>query len=107
GLWSQAGGSAEYKPVGYWWATAPKSRWPDDEETLKSIMKDWKEPFGDRRQQLVLIGVDFDKHSQRLLLESCLLTDEEMRGGIEAWKHLPDPFPAWQMEGMQRTSDEP
>ena len=61
---------------------------------------------GDRRQQLVLIGVDFDKESQRMLLESCLLTDEEMRGGIEAWKSLPDPFPAWHIGGLQRTNDE-
>lgn len=54
----------------------------------------------------MLIGVDFNKQTQRLLRESCLLTDEEMRGGIEAWKRLPDPFPAWHMHGMQRTGEE-
>ena len=95
GLWSQAGGSAEYKPVGYWWAAASKSRWPDDEETLKSIMKDWQEPFGDRRQQIVYIGQNLPKEAMTAELDRCLLTDEEMVRGPEAWRQLPDPFPEW------------
>ncbi|MBX3410730.1 MAG: GTP-binding protein [Phycisphaeraceae bacterium] len=107
GLWSQAGGSFRLEPAGVWWAARPNEHRPSDPEARAWLDKCWQEPFGDRRQQLVLIGVDFDKQSQRLLLESCLLTDDEMRGGIEAWKHLTDPFPAWHMEGMQRTSDEP
>ena len=106
GLWSQAGGSFRLEPAGVWWAARPKEHRPSDPEARAWLEKCWQEPFGDRRQQLVLIGIDFDKKSQRLLLESCLLTDEEMRGGIEAWKRLPDPFPAWHMDGMQRTSEE-
>jgi G3E family GTPase len=95
GLWSQAGGSAEYKPVGYWWAAAPKSRWPDDEDTLKSIKKDWQEPFGDRRQQIVYIGQNLPKEAMITELNRCLLTDEEMVRGPEVWKKFPDPFPEW------------
>jgi G3E family GTPase len=106
GLWSQAGGSFRLEPAGVWWAARPKEHRPSDPEARAWLEKCWQEPFGDRRQQIVLIGVDFDEESQRLLLESCLLTDEEMRGGIEAWKRLPDPFPAWHLEGMQRTSEE-
>jgi G3E family GTPase len=106
GLWSQAGGSFRLEPAGVWWAARPKEHRPSDPEARAWLEKCWQEPFGDRRQQLVLIGIDFDKKSQRLLLESCLLTDEEMRGGIEAWRHLPDPFPAWHMDGMQRTGEQ-
>ena len=95
GLWSQAGGSAEYKPVGYWWAAAPKSGWPDDDDTLKSIMKDWQEPFGDRRQQIVYIGQNLPKEAMIEDLNRCLLTDEEMVRGPEVWKSFLDPFPDW------------
>jgi G3E family GTPase len=98
GLWSQAGGSAEYKPVGYWWAAAPKSRWPDDDETWRSIMKDWQEPFGDRRQQIVYIGQDLPKEAMLEELNACLLTDEEMARGPERWQDLHDPFPDWLAE---------
>jgi len=95
GMWSQAGGSAEYRPVGYWWAAAPKSRWPDDDEIWKSIMKEWEEPFGDRRQQLVYIGQDLPKEEIIEALQECLLNDEEMAIGPAGWARLPDPFPNW------------
>ncbi|WP_199590173.1 hypothetical protein [Bremerella cremea] len=28
-------------------------------------------------------------------LQACLLTDEELALGIEAWQSYPDPFPPW------------
>lgn len=28
-------------------------------------------------------------------LQECLLTDDELAAGIEAWTHLADPFPRW------------
>lgn len=95
GLWSQAGGSAEYRPVGYWWAAAPKSRWPDDDELWKAIMKEWQEPYGDRRQQLVYIGQSLPKEEMLEALRDCLLTDRELATGPEKWAKLRDPFPAW------------
>jgi G3E family GTPase len=96
GLWSQAGGSAEYRPVGYWWAAAPKDRWPEDKETLDSILDLWQEPFGDRRQQLVFIGQDLDKDGMRERLDLSQLTDAELAAGPARWeKQMEDPFPGW------------
>ncbi len=95
GMWSQAGGSAEYRPVGYWWAAAPKSHWPDDDDAWKSIMKEWQKPFGDRRQMLVYIGQDMPKDQMLVELNKCLLDDQEMALGTEKWAELNDPFPAW------------
>jgi len=101
GLWSQAGGSAEYKPVGFWWAAAARERWPEEEETLKTIMKDWQEPFGDRRQQLVFIGQDLDKEKILNTLRRCLLSDDEMRVGPNGWQRFRDPFPKWQAAAQE------
>ncbi len=95
GMWSQAGGSAEYRPVGYWWAAVSKADWPDDKELWKNIMKDWQEPFGDRRQQLVYIGQDLPKAEILGELRQCLLNDSELAMGPEGWKSLCDPFPSW------------
>ena len=98
GLWSQAGGSAEYRPAGFWWAAAPKSSWPDDDDTWRSIMKDWQEPHGDRRQMLVYIGQDLEKEKILAELRACLLDDREMPLGPEKWAKFRDPFPAWTAE---------
>lgn len=95
GMWSQAGGSAEYRPVGFWWAAAPKSRWPDDDEIWKSIMKDWQEPYGDRRQQIVYIGQKLPKAEMLEALRKCLLNDREMALGPDKWANFRDPFPLW------------
>lgn len=94
GMWSQAGGSAEYRPVGYWWAAMPEA--PGDEETIHDIRADWQEPYGDRRQQLVYIGQNLPKEAMQSALRNCLLNDREMASGPEEWKErLSDPFPKW------------
>jgi G3E family GTPase len=101
GMWSQAGGSAEYRPVGFWWAAAPKSRWPDDDEVWKAIMKDWQEPYGDRRQQLVYIGQDLPKEEMLEALRKCLLDDRELAMGPEKWAKFRDPFPKWTTQAAE------
>jgi hypothetical protein len=81
--------------VGFWWAAAPKSRWPDDDEIWKAIMKEWQEPYGDRRQQLVYIGQNLPKEAMLEALNKCLLNDRELALGPEEWAKFPDPFPKW------------
>ena len=96
GQWSQAGGSAEYRPVGKWWATAARDMWPEDEQTVAGIKKEWQEPYGDRRQELVFIGQEMPKEEMLEALRRCLLTDYEMKRGPVAWANtLKDPFPEW------------
>jgi len=58
-------------------------------------MKDSQEPFGDRHQQIVYIGQNLPKDAMTTELDRCLLTDEEMVSGPEAWHQVPDPFPEW------------
>lgn len=92
GTWSQAGGAARTGWAGYWWAAVPEALWPTDARALAEIHSEWQEPFGDRRQELVLIGVDLDEPALRASFDRCLLTDAELAAGPDAWSELADPF---------------
>jgi G3E family GTPase len=95
GQWSQAGGIARYGFGGMFWKSVPKKDWPMDETYMESIQKNWVEPFGDMRQELVFIGQGLDKNEVIAALDSCLLSEEELLQGQQFWRTLPDPFPAW------------
>lgn len=94
-LYSQAGNLSSYKPEGFWWASIPEEEIPDDPEIFENLKKHWLGPWGDRRQEIVLIGRDMDEKKIRASLDKCLLTDEEYKQGLEYWKTLKDPFPNW------------
>ncbi len=59
------------------------------------IGDNWKDPWGDRRQELVFIGADLDREQIVAELDACLLTDDELAGGFARWASLADPWPAW------------
>ena len=96
GQWSQAGGIAHYGFSGMFWKAVPKKNWPDDKEYLTSIEKQWVEPFGDMRQELVFIGQGLDQKSMIKSLDKCLLNERDVLKGRSYWATLDDPFPAWE-----------
>jgi G3E family GTPase len=98
GQWSQAGGIARYGFAGMFWKAVPKENWPEDEDYLASIEKQWVEPFGDMRQELVFIGQNLDQARMTSSLNQCLLTEDEMLRGKQYWESLQDPFPEWEQE---------
>jgi G3E family GTPase len=91
-IWSSAGVVSSLQHGGSWLATAPRAEWPDDvdEEEIAPV---WQEPWGDRRQELVVIGARLAPDLVARL-GHCCLDDHEMAGGPEAWAAFPDPFPA-------------
>jgi len=95
GVWSQAGGACEYRAGGSWWASVPKERWPTEDEEQKVIWKEWQEPYGDRRQEIVLIGANLEQKKLTSLLDACLLTDRELSSGESGWSRFKDPFSPW------------
>ncbi|KAB2941421.1 MAG: zinc metallochaperone GTPase ZigA [Hyphomicrobium sp.] len=97
---SQAGALVRHEAAGYWWAAVPKARWPQDEELRARIDKAWHARWGDRRQELVFIGVrEMDKRTIVDELDACLLEVPDA-GMIDAkaWTSLDDPFPAWRRD---------
>jgi len=88
-----AGSLSEFGPMGEWWATIPKDKWPED---VKEVLEEmWDEKYGDRRQELVFIGTKLNKDKLKEELDACLLTDEEL---TKDYKNLKDPFPSWSLE---------
>nr|WP_281180862.1 zinc metallochaperone GTPase ZigA [Chondromyces crocatus] len=92
GLWSQAGSSASCQPAGLWYAGLPEKERPSDPETRAMIAQAWQEPWGDRRQELVFIGVGIDERTLRERLDGALLTDAESVLGPAVWATYEDPF---------------
>ena len=95
GEFSQAGALTRTSRRGRWWASVPQDRWPDNQE-WRTAMQPYLDPeWGDRRQELVFIGMDpMDEQAIRNALDGCLVTAQ--RFSPEAWTRLQDPFPSWQ-----------
>ena len=85
--------------AGIWWAALPREEWPQEPQALMRMQETWREPYGDRRQELVLVGdPEHLSSTMRRQLDACLLTDQEFAQPFQEWAALPDPFPAWDLE---------
>jgi G3E family GTPase len=71
-IWSQAGPNLVIEPAQYWSST----------EVTPG-------------QEIVFIGVRIDRGRIGELLDSALLTDDEVAAGERSWLRYPDPLPAW------------
>lgn len=100
GDWNQSGGVCRHGGAGAWWAALDPAEWPADTAERAEVEADMQiggapAPFGDRRQELVLIGLDLNQAALQARLDACLLTDAEMSAGAAAWATYADPFPGW------------
>ncbi|MEY3901099.1 MAG: hypothetical protein RL189_405 [Pseudomonadota bacterium] len=93
--WGQAGGSIRIEPAGTWLALTPQEDWILSPDERKNVLAQWDKNWGDRAQELVVIGQNMDHHEMREKLNSCLLTDEELKLGDALWAVMPDALPAW------------
>ena len=85
--WSHAGKHFGLEPGGQFWDSLPRSALQDffagssdPEGSIHKILNEdfVTEEFGDRRQELVFIGVTMRQKDIETALDSCLLTDDEM-----------------------------
>lgn len=104
GVWSQAGDIISLDYGGEWWANTPEGEYPDDPALVAEIKSNFEGEYGDRRQELVVIGIEMDQAAIRAALDSCLLTDVEMALGVNKWRRYHDPFAAWLLDGTPAES---
>jgi G3E family GTPase len=88
-----AGSQTMTARMGRWWASVPKNQWPHDNQFEDFVAHNWDAVWGDRRQELVFIGIDMDEARLRAALDACLVEAEGYTP--ERWQQLADPFPAW------------
>ncbi len=94
-LWSQAGGSSKAEIYGKWWAAVPvKERIKRRAfvENRKAIQKKWHQQWGDRLNELVVIGIQLNHRQVRAALEECVLQHDEITAFHEGRK-FSDPWP--------------
>jgi len=93
--WSQAGGSLRAEKAGVWWCSMPyadRIQYAAFVENKEIIEAKWHKQFGDRENELVIIGQDMNKEAIIAELDNCLCTDDEiieMNNGVS----FKDPFP--------------
>lgn len=92
---SQAGAFVRHQGIGRWWAVIPRDRWPDSPEFQDMIRQHWDVAYGDRRQEIVFIGLknEMDEAALRSRLDDCLVKD--YLATPEIFQNGEDPFPEW------------
>ncbi len=85
-VWSSAGGSVKADPAGVWWDSMPfneRINYSSFVNNQNEIESGWDADFGDRKTELVFIGKSLDVKSITNVLESCLLSKDE----LIAWRN--------------------
>ncbi|WP_163380678.1 GTP-binding protein [Cyclobacterium sp. SYSU L10401] len=94
-VWSQAGGSLKAEPAGIWWVSMPfhqRIRYEAYLDNQEYIEKKWDKIFGDRMNELVIIGQNLEPAKIHEEMENCLLSDLEIVDFVEGEKFI-DPWP--------------
>ena len=79
--WSQAGGSMKAEGAGVWWASMPFSeriKFQNFVDNQEIIEERWTVEFGDRLNEIVLIGIQLDEKQVRNEFDKCICNDEEI-----------------------------
>ncbi|KAA9368501.1 zinc metallochaperone GTPase ZigA [Ochrobactrum quorumnocens] len=91
---SQAGALVRTNKRGRWWSAVPRSYWPADPEWHQAMQPYLDAEWGDRRQEIVFIGVGpMDKANMIAELDACLVPEQLFMP--QNWQKLTDPFPYW------------
>ena len=59
---SQADSFCPPSEIGRWWAAVPRERWPENH----NFNRVWHDDFGDRRQEIVFIGLTAEMNKEHL-----------------------------------------
>ncbi len=92
---SLAGAVSSVAPLGGWWASVPRERWPTHPDALAEVAGKWAEPWGDRRQEIVFIGHGMDEAALRATLDNALVAAADFTP--DAWRRSAGP-----VSGMAR-----
>ena len=92
---SQAGAFVRHQGIGKWWAAVNEEQWPDDKSFRLNINKIWAKGYGDRRQEIVFIGLKNEMNESLIKnkLDSFLIKNYSIN--LANTLKYKDPFPEW------------
>ena len=92
---SQAGAFVRHQGIGKWWAAVNEEQWPDDKSFRLNINKIWAKGYGDRRQEIVFIGLknEMNESSIKNKLDGFLIKNYSIN--LANTLKYKDPFPEW------------
>ncbi|GAA1942309.1 GTP-binding protein [Kitasatospora viridis] len=103
--WRSAGHRLELAGVDQWLPEPDAGGWPAASPERRMLATwHWDPYYGERRNEIVLIGAGLDEERLRGLLDGALLTDEELALGPTSWHELPDPILGAPEQGGRRES---
>ncbi len=94
-IWGQAGGSLRTDSAGVWWDSMPfeqRIKYASFVENSKEIESDWSKQFGDRKNEIVFIGLGLDQKEIEKELNKCLMNEQEI-SGMDLEKGYRDDWP--------------
>jgi G3E family GTPase len=86
-IWNQAGGSLRADSAGVWWASMSKENRVSHPSYINNqdfIESKWDNIFGDRTNEIVIIGHNLNQEEIQVELDACLATEDELNSA--AWK---------------------
>ena len=88
-----SGGSRRIRRAGTWWVGTGRKYWPREKDRLARMRENWHPDFGDRVQEIAVIGLNMDEDALRASFDQALLTEHEVEeGGWTRSAMTPDPF---------------
>ena len=92
---SQAGAFVRHQGIGKWWAAVNEEQWPDDKSFRLNINKIWAKGYGDRRQEIVFIGLKNEMNESLIKnkLDGFLFKNYSIN--LANTLKYKDPFPEW------------
>lgn len=76
----------------------PESEWDLTDEDREELTASWDSTWGDRSQEIVIIGRHLNRSSLEIELDRCLLSQVEVDLELPYWSKLSDPFPPWPID---------
>lgn len=64
--------------IGDWWAARFEKGQVTKDQFPEEVEQSWQEPFGDRRQEIVFIGIGMDEDAIRSKLDACQVKEEDL-----------------------------
>jgi G3E family GTPase len=98
-VWNHGGRLLEISPSAEWLVDTPESDWgATSPEELERMKQEFSGIYGDKRQEIVFIGIGMKVGAMRMGLDDCLLTDAEFEMKESDWSRYYDPFPPWPIQ---------